>query len=548
MIGVISHKEQKWMVEEFFELFKTPWEHWRGDGNYDVVITTDADAPVPAANLTIAFFPKETDFDRRNDIRVFRRENGGDIAWGGSGVPLYGEMVSFPELHNPFLSLQCGETVGREIDVQGRRVFRIGYDLFEEIGHLLRHGQPVDKARVPTLELHISMLRKWILDSGNPLFEIPPAPYGYDFITCLTHDIDFMGIRDHRFDHTMFGFAYRSLIPKYLKGLDRKSAGARYRKNLRALLSLPLVHMGLLPDFWYPLDRYLEAEREKKSTFFFVPFKDRPGATRGGSPSRYRATRYDLGLYKEPIRSLARRGCEVGLHGIDAWRDFRKGREELESIRGITGERKIGVRMHWLYFSARTPKYLEEAGVYYDSTLGYNETVGFRSGTTQVFRLPGTSGVFELPLHVQDTAMLFPGRMGISESRAFALCEKLVGDIGEHGGVFTINWHDRSLAPERNWDILYLALLGLLQGKRTWFATAGEAVGWFEMRRSIRFVPSRIAGGVPEVRMGPAGPANGPPAALRAHRPAGPWRDEGSIPGRFTEYPLSFGEERAVGC
>ena len=116
--------------------------------------------------------------------------------------------------------------------------------------------------------------------------------------------------------------------------------------------------------------------------------------------------------------------------------------------------------MHWLYFSDETPKHLEEAGVYYDSTLGYNETVGYRSGTTQVFRLPGTSTVFELPLHVQDTAMFYPGRMGMSESEAMATVRGADWRLSKtHGGVFTINWHDRSLAPERNWDAAYLALL-----------------------------------------------------------------------------------------
>ena len=176
------------------------------------------------------------------------------------------------------------------------------------------------------------------MESGIPLVEIPPSPHGYDFITCLTHDIDFMGIRDHKFDHTMFGFAYRSLVPKYLKGLDRETCRARYRKNLRALLSLPLVQMGLLPDFWYPLEQYPEVEKELKSTFFFIPFKDRPGEHLDGKAARYRAARYDVGRYREPIRSLKRQGREVGLHGIDSWKDSRKGQEEIEVIRRITGE------------------------------------------------------------------------------------------------------------------------------------------------------------------------------------------------------------------
>jgi hypothetical protein len=319
----------------------------------------------------------------------------------------------------------------------------------------------------------------------------------------------------------MFGFAYRSLVPKYLKGLDRETYLARYLKNLGALMSLPLVHMGLRPDFWYPLERYPEVEKEAKSTFFFIPFKDRPGDSMDGKTARYRAAQYDVCRYREPIRSLTRQGCEVGLHGIDSWRDSRKGREELDTIRGITGDDRIGVRMHWLYFSDETPKRLQEAGVYYDSTLGYNDTVGFRSGTTQVFRLPGTANVFELPLHVQDTAMLYPARMNASESEAIALCGELLEKIKIYGGVFTLNWHDRSLAPERNWDAAYLALLGMLRERKTWFATGGEAVAWFEKRRACCFESPGSSDGIPEVRMRIREGGNGPPLTLRVHRAPG---------------------------
>ena len=43
--------------------------------------------------------------------------------------------------------------------------------------------------------------------------------------------------------------------------------------------------------------------------------------------------------------------------------------------------------MHWLLHDANAPSILEEAGYAYDSTLGYNETVGYRSGTTQVWQI-----------------------------------------------------------------------------------------------------------------------------------------------------------------
>ena len=70
----------------------------------------------------------------------------------------------------------------------------------------------------------------------------------------------------------------------------------------------------------------------------------------------------------------------------------------------VTGESSIGVRIHWLLRDENTFPALEEAGFAYDSTVGYNETIGYRSGTTQVFRPAGVRSLLELPLHDQDGA------------------------------------------------------------------------------------------------------------------------------------------------
>ena len=54
-------------------------------------------------------------------------------------------------------------------------VVRIGFDLFQEVRHLLTLGQPAEFASIPTLELHISLLRELIVSQGLPLVEILPV-------------------------------------------------------------------------------------------------------------------------------------------------------------------------------------------------------------------------------------------------------------------------------------------------------------------------------------------------------------------------------------
>ena len=89
---------------------------------------------------------------------------------------------------------------------------RIGYDLFSEIRTLLTQGQPPANADMPALELHIAFLRDLIIGHGIRLIEVPPVPDGHSFIACLTHDVDHPSIRQHKWDHTIFGFLYRAVF------------------------------------------------------------------------------------------------------------------------------------------------------------------------------------------------------------------------------------------------------------------------------------------------------------------------------------------------
>jgi hypothetical protein len=153
--------------------------------------------------------------------------------------------------------------------------------------------------------------------------------------------------------------------------------------------------------------------------------------------------------------------------------------------------------VHWLYFDVDAPRRLEEAGFDYDSTCGYNETVGYRAGTAQAFRPLGCATLMELPMSIMDSALFSWGRMSLAREQAAQLCDRIVSYARRFGGALVINWHERSLAPERLWGQFYSELLEEVgSGGRAWFATAGEAAEWFRWRRSIRFSESGGSNGV----------------------------------------------------
>ncbi|HEY6361451.1 MAG TPA: hypothetical protein VIX63_10120, partial [Vicinamibacterales bacterium] len=215
-----------------------------------------------------------------------------------------------------------------------------------------------------------------------------------------------------------------------------------------------------------------------------------------------------------------RRGREVAVHGVDAWRDAGTGRAEMRELTSITGQTTVGVRIHWLYFDADSPKHLEAAGFSYDSTCGYNEAIGYRAGTSQVFRLPAGRQLLELPLTIMDSAMFYTGRMALGPADARRRCAEIVAHARRFGGTVVINWHDRSLAPERLWGRSYQNLLETIEtGNRAWFATAGEAVDWFRWRRSIQFT---VTAGSTCVTVATSRSSSAlPPGTIRVHRPAG---------------------------
>ncbi len=521
MISVFAKDEEQPVIREFFELFKTPWEFFVAGNEVEILLCTRTEIPQTNAKLVLIYTGEnQTNSPRANTTLNYR----------GEKIPVYGSCATFgknveSELQEEFLQLSAIQKAA----ANGQTIIRIGYDLFSEIRHLLTIGQPTNHARIPTLELHITLLRDLILAAKIPLVEIPPIPAAHNFIACLTHDVDHVGIRNHKCDHTMFGFLYRATIGSVLDGFRGRKTAAQLWKNWSAAGSLPLVHLGLAEDFWYQFDRYVEIEKGLNSTFFVVPNKGDSGEDVNGRRHLKRATEYDVDDIRDELKKLRANGNEIGLHGIDAWRDRDKGRAEKEKISRSNGAAETGVRMHWLYFNEQSPAILEAAGFDYDSTVGYNQTVGYRAGTTQVFKPLSVSKMLELPMHVMDTALFYPSYLNLSPKQAEKIVGKLIQNAVRFGGTLTVNWHDRSIAPERLWDDFYIQFLESLKKEGAWFPTASQAVAWFKKRRAATF--EKINGAV-KIKLPVHGDENLPGLRLRTFKPT-------ETAGKFTETILT---------
>ena len=126
-----------------------------------------------------------------------------------------------------------------------------------------------------------------------------------------------------------------------------------------------------------------------------------------------------------------------------------------------------------------TPAAHAAAGFKYDSTLGFNDNVGFRFGTCYPWRLYDLKReedlpVIEIPLIVQDGAMLNPAKgLRLDEDTAFRYVIQMTEEVEKVGGVLTLLWHPNWIIIPHWWN-LYLRTLEYLQQKDAWFGSVRE--------------------------------------------------------------------------
>ena len=197
--------------------------YYREGQYYDVVIATGSALPQLEAGLVVIYGTEIQASDRLSGLKARSRQGDTTLSCSVGRIPLYRGALTFnPDDRRPVCHAANAEIAGLEFEFAGLKVIRMGYDLFAEVEFLLSKGQPVENARFATLELHIALLRALILGASIPVLEISPTPAGYDFAVCLTHDIDFVGIRRHKFDHTLGGFLCRSTVGALRDFLKRR--------------------------------------------------------------------------------------------------------------------------------------------------------------------------------------------------------------------------------------------------------------------------------------------------------------------------------------
>lgn len=281
------------------------------------------------------------------------------------------------------------------------------------------------------------------------------------YILVLTHDVDVLSLRELPWSsRTLWGFVLRFIGENFGRVLRQEISLSQYLRSFLSGLFMPIIKLGLMGD---PIEKsfklMLDMERKHavRSTLFFVAAIGRPGRKPNGrmAPSN-RAAYYRLEALRGMLRGLEAEGWEIGVHGIDSYRDPQAARREFQTMSEVLGHSQLGHRSHWLYSNGRRSwEILREAGFAYDASYGSNEDVGWPGGKRWPFRPFVSHGFAVLPLTVQDGALLCSSNQGLRADEAWNRILEFIRQAKQKGGILTVLWHTHSFSAPRYWGGTY---------------------------------------------------------------------------------------------
>jgi len=146
------------------------------------------------------------------------------------------------------------------------------------------------------------------------------------------------------------------------------------------------------------------------------------------------------------LNKVVQSGAEIGLHGSYNSLELPRQLAEEYSRLSRLGFSVQGGRQHWLRYQDNSLfDELSRAGAIYDSSVGYSEHVGFRTGACFAyapynFHEEAAYPLLEIPLVVMDSALYCKSRNPKDWS---SQCNKILQAVRRYGrGGVSILWHD----------------------------------------------------------------------------------------------------------
>jgi hypothetical protein len=362
----------------------------------------------------------------------------------------------------------------------------IGIDIFKETGYLLSghldsirpsfdSEEKKELASKPVVDFLENILFNAILAGCHerkiPLVQKSLWPDGKKFAVCLTHDVDEIS--------KTYQWITRPL--RYLARRDLKGFKGQINSFIQKI-------RGFEPYYTYDDILRIEHDLGVKSTYFILKESGHPNLSSKKTWYLYGRNR-SLQSYKirNLIRQLIANGDEVAIHGsYFSYQNQDLIKEETRELEQLINEKVIGTRQHNLNLEVpATWQFHVNAGLKYDTSLGFKDTIGFRWGTSFPF-FPNTRekpiSLLEIPLIIMDICLE-------SIQNKEAECLRLADEVERYHGVLTLLWHPplfNTLEYGYARDI-YLKINQYCQERGAWITRARDIYDWVYMRNSQNF-------------------------------------------------------------
>ena len=316
-------------------------------------------------------------------------------------------------------------------------------------------AENVDELQVPIVDVKWRNKNRWTWEGRG------------SFCLLITHDVDSLDSRS---------------ISDRLRRIFRCESDNR----LRLILGLfkRLLPVGRCKPWDFQTWLSCEDKYGYKSTWFVFP------DVVGQYASQDCAYRWHDKVHWNPIEKiiledallrLMKFGCEVGMHGsYYASINSDMMSEQCCKFKDKLGIENLSHRNHYLRYNPLiTPSIHQRAGFKIDSTIGLNRHVGFRSGTSfphyQWCPINGAvTEVLEIPLVIQDGALLDKSGSVMSYYKARDVCFRIMDCVERVGGCYTILFHPDSQESSCRWD-LFECILEESNKRGAWGPTLSEA-------------------------------------------------------------------------
>lgn len=351
------------------------------------------------------------------------------------------------------------------------------YDTHERLIFSRSFQSKTHITNIPIVNLYVNFFRE-LLERKLSIEGIPLWPKGKKCAIGLSHDVD---VPDR----------YAVLKPPLI--CKNKNIKWHLLTNLKRAKAVIEYATGRGPDdFWLFEDIVREeAKYGFSSTFFFASVNQ---FYNWGSVFD---VAYDIhdSKFIPVFRNITEQGFEIGLHAsYDAYLNKDYFIFEKERLEKTAGVKVVGLRHHRWHMGkdpSQTLRMHEEAGFEYDSSIAFNDHIGFRRNIALPYypwdRINNCLlNVIQMPVFCMDGHLF---NHPAEDSDAIGKLTNYIGTIKQAGGLGVIDWHVRASFPKNSkymdWGNTYIKLLEFLSNdSEIWVTSLGEINSWLRERNT----------------------------------------------------------------